>query len=133
MVLFKFKGIMAFPMEQRETGQESQAVLELSHRTFYLHALEAPGTVEVSIAASTAQGGILIADAAPRKLLILSLKPGSHSLGLQEHRGMQEVKYLPGRKEGWGKSGAVNLGLFLPQALPCRVGPWVGELAPQGC
>lgn len=56
-MLFNFKGIMAFP--------------------------EAAGTVEVPITASTAQGGVLIADAAPGELLILSLRLGGHGLGLR--------------------------------------------------
>lgn len=84
-MLFKFKGIMAFPVEQRDTGQESQVAFghSQSHSTFYLHPPEAADTVEVSITASTAQGGVLIADAAPREFLFLSLWPGGHSLGLQ--------------------------------------------------
>lgn len=56
-MLFKLKGIMAFP--------------------------EAADAVEVSVAASTAKGGILIADAAPGELLFLFLRPGGHGLGLR--------------------------------------------------
>jgi len=44
---------------------------------------EAAGTVEVPVATSAAQDGVLIADAAPGELLFLSLGPGSHGLGLR--------------------------------------------------
>lgn len=83
-MLFKFKGIVAFPVEQRETSQGSERTRNFSqpHRTFYLHSLEAAGTVEVSIAAGAAQGGILIADAAPGELLFLCLLPGGLGLSL---------------------------------------------------
>lgn len=57
LVLLKFKGIMAFP--------------------------EAADTVEVSITASTAQGGVFIADVAPGELLFLSLRLEGYSPGLQ--------------------------------------------------
>lgn len=56
LVLFKFKSIMAFP--------------------------EAADTVKVSITASTAQGGVLIADAAPGEFF-LSLRLGAQGLGLR--------------------------------------------------
>lgn len=84
-VLFKFKGIMAFSVKQKDIGQGSQAALELSqfHRTFYLHPPEAADTVEVSITASAAQGGIFIADAAPGELLFLGVRPGHQGLKLQ--------------------------------------------------
>lgn len=67
LVLFKFKDIMAFS--------------------------EAADTVEVSITASTAQGGILIADAAPGELLFLGVKPGRQGLNLQglERNGGSKV------------------------------------------
>lgn len=42
---------------------------------------EAPGTVEVSITASAAQGSILIADTAPGELFLLSLGPLNLCLG----------------------------------------------------
>ena len=100
LVLFKFKGIMAFPVEQGDTGQGSQVGLEhsQSRRTFYLHPPEAADTVEVSIAASAAQGGVFIADAAPRELLFLSCRPGGRSLGLQGAEGNGE-RYL--MEYGW--------------------------------
>lgn len=95
LVLFKFKDIMAFSVKQKVIGQGSQAALELSqfHRTFYLHPPEAADTVEVSITASTAQGGILIADAAPGELLFLGVKPGRQGLNLQglERNGGSKV------------------------------------------
>lgn len=86
LVLFKFKGIMAFPVEQRETGQGSERARDFSqpHRTSHPRSPEAAGAVEVSIAAGAAQGGVLIADAAPGELLFLSLVPGSLDLGLPE-------------------------------------------------
>lgn len=92
---------MAFSVKQEEIGQGSQAALELSqfHRTFYLHPPEAADTVEVSIAASAAQGGILIADAAPGELLFLGVKPGRQGLNLQGGERMGEVRYLMGC--GW--------------------------------
>lgn len=94
-VFFKFKGIMAFSVKQKDISQGSQAALELSqfHRTFYLHPPEAADTVEVSIAASAAQGGILIADAAPGELFFLGVGPGSQGLNLQglERNGGSKV------------------------------------------
>lgn len=66
LVLFKFKSIMAFP--------------------------EAADTVEVSITARTAQGGVLIADAAPGEFF-LSLRLGAQGLGLRgsERNGGSKV------------------------------------------
>lgn len=93
---------MAFPVEQRDTGQESQVALghSQSHRTFYLHPPEAADTVEVSVTVIAAQGSVLIADAAPGELLYLSLRPGGHSLGLQgaERNGGSNV--LDGVRKG---------------------------------
>lgn len=130
LVLFKFKGIVAFPVEQRETSQGSERTRNFSqpHRTFYLHSPEAAGTVEVSIAAGAAQGGILIADAAPGELLFLCLLPGGLGLRLlgAERSGGREVcrntaagAVGQGREEGvavaWGFShlGLCPIGLGL--------------------
>lgn len=118
---------MAFPAEQTDTGQESQAALKSSqsHRTFYLYLPEAAGTVEVSVTASTTQGGILIADAAPGELLFLSLRPGGHGLGLQgpERNGDSKIpdevwegccrSSRPGREAGCGGSLGSVSGAFL--------------------
>lgn len=83
-MLFNFKGIVAFPVEQRKTGQGSRVALDFSqwNRTCHRPSPEAAGAVEVPVAASAAQGGILIADAAPGELLFLGLGPGGHGLGL---------------------------------------------------
>lgn len=82
-MLFKLKGIMAFPAEHRNRSEITGSPGTLpAQRTFHLHPPEAADAVEVSVAASTAKGGILIADAAPGELLFLFLRPGGHGLGL---------------------------------------------------
>ena len=84
LVLFNLKGVVAFPVEQRETGQGPREAPDVSQRdrTFQPPSPEAAGAVEVPVAARAAQGGVLIADAAPRELFILRLGPGGRGLGL---------------------------------------------------
>lgn len=118
LMLFKIKVIVALPGEQRGEWQRSwqpSSQDQSSLRMFYLHPPEAPGTVEVSIAASTAQDSILIADTAPGELFFRSLGPRKQRLGLQEDRN-REGKYRWCREpeQGCGKCGDTCAGLFSP-------------------
>ena len=101
LVLFKFKSIVAFPVEQRyRSGVKGGLGTFLAPQEFHLYLPEAANTIEASITASTAQRGILITDTAPGELLFLSLRPGGHGLGLWDQRGMEDVRYLMGSGEG---------------------------------
>lgn len=89
LMLFKIKVIVALPGEQRGEWQRSwhpSSQDQSTLRTLHPYPPEAAGTVEVSIAASTAQGSILIADTAPGEFFFLSLGPRRQRLGLQEER-----------------------------------------------
>lgn len=116
-------------------------VLDVSqcNRTFQPYSPEAAGTVEVPITASTAQGGIFIADAAPGELLILSLRLGGHGLGLPG------PKRDGGKKEGvWGtaaeaagQSGreavvAAGMGAFLTSGSTLQDWAWARRVGSTG-
>lgn len=73
-MFFKIKVIVALPAEQRGEWQTSWQPSNQEHSPLNQHLPEAPGTVEVSITASTAQSSILIADTAPGEFFFLSLE-----------------------------------------------------------
>lgn len=112
--------------------------LSQPQRTFHLHPPEAADTVEVSVTASTAQGGILIADTAPGELLFLSLRPGGHGLNIWRtgrnggHKvpdGVWEGGWRnsrPGREGGCGGGPGVCVWGF-PHLRLCPAGLGLGS------